>query len=72
MLDNIWEYCKKVHNDNTSWLHDNRFEEEEREEIGIKKYDPPEKGRAGHTGPVASWAVHRLSEILYLTDPRTD
>ncbi|GJY38910.1 zinc knuckle CX2CX4HX4C containing protein [Tanacetum coccineum] len=42
MLDNIWEYCKKVHNDNTSWWHDHRFEEDERDEIGIEKYDPSE------------------------------
>ncbi|GJY14080.1 hypothetical protein Tco_0383389 [Tanacetum coccineum] len=42
MLDKVWEYCKDVHRDNTYWWHDHIFEEEERDEIGIEKYDPPE------------------------------
>ncbi|GJZ77576.1 hypothetical protein Tco_0642248 [Tanacetum coccineum] len=43
MLDKIWEYCKDVHRNNTYWWHDHGFEEEERDEMGIKieKYDPP-------------------------------
>ncbi|GJX53646.1 hypothetical protein Tco_0282015 [Tanacetum coccineum] len=44
MLDKIWEYCKDVHRDSTYWWHEYRFEEEERDEMGIEieKYDPPE------------------------------
>ncbi|GJZ07504.1 hypothetical protein Tco_0541297 [Tanacetum coccineum] len=44
MLDKIWEYCKDIHRNNTYWWHDHGFEEEERDEMGIKieKYDLPE------------------------------
>ncbi|GKC03009.1 hypothetical protein Tco_0994619 [Tanacetum coccineum] len=43
MLDKIWEYCKDIHKNNTYWWHDHGFEEEERDEMGIKieKYDLP-------------------------------
>ncbi|GKE77980.1 hypothetical protein Tco_1544100 [Tanacetum coccineum] len=34
ILDNIWEYCNKVHNINYEW-HNYEFENEECEEIGI-------------------------------------
>ncbi|GKD30523.1 hypothetical protein Tco_1241301 [Tanacetum coccineum] len=44
ILDKIWEHCKDVHRDSTCWWQDHRFEEEERDEMGIEieKYDPPE------------------------------
>ncbi|GJX97456.1 putative reverse transcriptase domain-containing protein [Tanacetum coccineum] len=43
ILDNIWEYCNQVHNKNYEW-HNYKFENEEREEMGIedKDYHPPE------------------------------
>ncbi|GKD96963.1 hypothetical protein Tco_1380860 [Tanacetum coccineum] len=41
MLDKIWEYYKDVHRDSTYWWHDHGFKEEERDEMGIEKYDPP-------------------------------
>ncbi|GKC90489.1 hypothetical protein Tco_1151138, partial [Tanacetum coccineum] len=42
--DKIWEYCKDVYKDSTSWWHDHGFEDEEHDEIGIEieNYDPPE------------------------------
>ncbi|GKA38283.1 hypothetical protein Tco_0730834 [Tanacetum coccineum] len=44
MHDKIWEYCKDVHKDSTSWWHNHGFKDEERNEMGIEieKYDPPE------------------------------
>ncbi|GJR93970.1 hypothetical protein Tco_0266144 [Tanacetum coccineum] len=43
ILDNIWEYCNQVHNDNNGW-HNHEFKNEEREEMGIEDedYHPPE------------------------------
>ncbi|GKE34288.1 hypothetical protein Tco_1453610 [Tanacetum coccineum] len=43
ILDNIWEYCKQVHNNNYG-RHNHGFEVEEREEMGIESedYHPPE------------------------------
>ncbi|GKC19112.1 hypothetical protein Tco_1021262 [Tanacetum coccineum] len=38
ILDNIWEYCNQVHNENYGW-HNHEFENEEREEMGIKDED---------------------------------
>ncbi|GKE40190.1 hypothetical protein Tco_1463595 [Tanacetum coccineum] len=40
---NLWG-VQDVHRNNTYWWHDHGFEEEERDEMGIKieKYDPPE------------------------------
>ncbi|GJS07122.1 hypothetical protein Tco_0363918 [Tanacetum coccineum] len=42
ILDNIWEYCNQVHNDNNGW-HNHEFKNEEREEMGIEDedYHPP-------------------------------
>ncbi|GJX75776.1 phospholipase-like protein [Tanacetum coccineum] len=34
ILDNIWEYCNKVHNNSYGW-HNHGFEEEERDEIDL-------------------------------------
>ncbi|GKC24573.1 zinc knuckle CX2CX4HX4C containing protein [Tanacetum coccineum] len=43
ILDNIWEYCNQVHNNNYGW-HNHKFKNEEREEMGIEDedYHPPE------------------------------
>ncbi|GJU09528.1 hypothetical protein Tco_1131924 [Tanacetum coccineum] len=37
ILDNIWEYCNQVHNNNYGW-HNHRFKEEEREEMGGQSF----------------------------------
>ncbi|GJR06060.1 hypothetical protein Tco_0575385 [Tanacetum coccineum] len=44
ILDDIWEYCNKVHNESTYEWHDHGFEEDERNDMGIKieEYNPPE------------------------------
>ncbi|GJR43420.1 hypothetical protein Tco_1311523 [Tanacetum coccineum] len=41
--NDIWENFKKVQRDNTYWWHDQKSEEEERQELGIniEEYDPP-------------------------------
>ncbi|GJZ61806.1 RNA-directed DNA polymerase, eukaryota, reverse transcriptase zinc-binding domain protein [Tanacetum coccineum] len=43
MLEDIWENCKKVQGDSTYWWHDQKSEEEERQQLGIdiEEYDPP-------------------------------
>nr|GEX11124.1 retrovirus-related Pol polyprotein from transposon TNT 1-94 [Tanacetum cinerariifolium] len=38
ILDNIWEYCNQVHNNNYGW-HNHGFEEEERKEIDYSLWE---------------------------------